>query len=778
MKKTLSLFLALLMLLSVCPLTGAFGAHEHEGVLQSLRTESGLSTKFCGVFRCTTCGQTYQAPVTYKDVGMPIMNIEGSLDGISKDTKVLVKTSYSSADLSFDSFATLKIQGFTSIRYAKKNYSLQFVQESGSKNKVLINRDWGRQSKYCLKANWVDTTQARNIVSSRLFGEIVHSRGINDEVDPLLNGGAIDGFPILLYHNGDFLGLYTFNMPKDHWIFDMDDETIHQAVLGADWYTNPTSLWEPMQDTTDLESEENGFDLEYCSTEDTEEGTAWLGEAFNNFIIYLLSHDGQELRDTIGQYTDVDRCIDYMLYMFFIRADDNHAKNILWLSYDGTKFIPSAYDMDGTWGMKWNGEFEDISVTKVYRPEPRNNLYKKLLDNYSAEIKARYVELRQDVLSLSNIERQFNAFKATIPDLIYQAEANRWPDAPSRDVNTYARIMDFARAHVADLDAYFGVNIHEKGADAYRVAFLCRDGAKVSAYPTPDVSGNAAAAEAAYSVNEAGALTKNGGSVTFHVDAKKKTTVEVTVSPANGYTALEELGNGDYRLTGVSADLDVTVRLDKITETQEGYRVNFNCDSGLRVLVYPGQDLYVTPTETMSTVSVDADTGLPTKDGGQVNFRVVSDNPADVFSVTVTEGSYKNIKGFEDTGLAGAFRITKIKSDLTVRIAKDTTHAHDFTLRCTLVNGNDKQHRVYCACGQYTMADHHFTKQMLTDNAVYTKHEYKVCDDCGYSIKIEPCTHMCHNTSNPILKLIWPIVRFFYRLFHIHQYCECGEAHY
>ncbi len=779
MKKTLSLVLALVLLLSACPLAGvASGAHEHRGALESLRTEAGLSTKFCGVFRCDECGQTYEAPITYKDAGMPVMNIEGSLDGISKDTKVLVKTSYKSEDLSFDSFATLKIQGFTSIRYAKKNYSLQFVQESGAKNKVLLQKDWGKQSKYCLKANWVDTLQARNIVSARLFGEIVHSRCLDDDVDPLLNGGAIDGYPVLLYLNGDFLGLYTMNMPKDHWIFDMNDETIHQAVLGADWYTNPTALWAPMADPSDPGTRENGFDLEYVSTEDTEEGIGWLGLAFNDFINYLLSHDGQALRDTIADHTTVERCIDYLLFMYFIRADDNHGKNILWLTYDGTKFIPSAYDMDGTWGMKWNGEFEAISATKNYDPEPRNCLYKRLLDNYGPELKARYIELREDILSLHNIERRFAAFKDAIPDLVYQAEANRWPDAPGRSVNTYARILDWARAHIADLDAYFGVSVREKSEDAFRVAFACRGGAKVSVFPSADVSGTPARAEAAYTVDETGAPTKTDGSVTFHVEGKKKTSTEIEVSPAGGYAALEDLGGGNYRLTGVSDDLDVTVRLNKNADSAEGCTVNFVCENGLRVLVYPTADLNAVPAEAAFATALDSDTGLPTKDGGQVSFKVVSDNAADVFKITVTEGSYKNIKGFDDTGVPGVFRITKIKSDLTVSVARDTGHSHDYSLRTVMVNGNAKQHRVYCACGQFTMADHRFSKQMVTDNAVYTQHEYKVCDDCGYGIKVEPCTHMCHKTSNKIVKFVWTILLFFYRLFRTHQYCECGEAHY
>lgn len=104
-----------------------------------------------------------------------------------------------------------------------------------------------------------------------------------------------------------------------------------------------------------------------------------------------------------------------------------------------------------------------------------------------------------------------------------------------------------------------------------------------------------------------------------------------------------------------------------------GYTVTFAGDSGVSsVTVYNTQD-YTGASESVSatgtTVSRSSDTGEPDSTGsGQVNFTI---NIADGYaldSVTVTSGTYKNIKGPTDTGLVNTYRITKISGDTTITI--------------------------------------------------------------------------------------------------------------
>ena len=104
-----------------------------------------------------------------------------------------------------------------------------------------------------------------------------------------------------------------------------------------------------------------------------------------------------------------------------------------------------------------------------------------------------------------------------------------------------------------------------------------------------------------------------------------------------------------------------------------GYTVTFAGDSGVSsVTVYLTQD-YAGESEAVSatgaTVSRSSATGEPDSTGdGQVNFTVVLKDGYALDSVTATAGTYKNIKGPADTGLANTYRITKLSADTVIAI--------------------------------------------------------------------------------------------------------------
>ncbi len=347
-KRLLSLCLCTLLLCCLAPAVLADDSHEgHSTSLLELLTDVGAPTDFCGRFYCVDCATEYTAPISPADVGMPVMNIVGSLSGISKENRVTVEISYSSETVNFTSAATLNIQGNWTIRYPKKNLTVRFINADGSKNKVSFSEDWGRHSKYCLKANWIDASHARNIVSAHIYNEIVHSRDKDDELSALWNGGEVDGFPVLMYLNGDYYGLFTLNIPKDNRLFGMKDGLQKRALLFGKSWSDAIALYSEIRDVNAVEKD--GWVLEYCSTEDDPDiGTAWVGESMNEFVRFLQENEGESFRAGIGKYTDVERAIDVFLYTAFIDGLDNRAKNILWATFDGVKWIPSMYDMDST----------------------------------------------------------------------------------------------------------------------------------------------------------------------------------------------------------------------------------------------------------------------------------------------------------------------------------------------------------------------------------------------------------------------------------------------
>lgn len=402
-------------------------------------------------FYCHDCQNVEFRTLKCTDINMPILDIEGSLKDVSKENKVKVRVKYENQyGLSFDSFCTFKVQGSSSAGYPKKNYNIQFLDEEGNKKKVLINEDWGKQSKYCLKANWIDFSQSRNVVSAKIYGQIVHSRDIKDDFSSLVNGGAIDGFPILIYNDGTFLGLYTLNIPKDKWLFNMSREDIRQGILMADDWTDSIFLKENVK--YDFS---NGWDNEYCSTENSI-GSKWMVDSFNDLITFINTSTDEEFKKGINQYVNVPRSIDSLIYTYFILGGDNLSKNILWVTYDGIKWTPSMYDLDSTWGLQYDGlnynKYDDITIDKCDFYWNRNILWERLYHLFKDQVKTRYFDLRKQILTYENINESFSSFIKSIPDIVYETDSLRWEDIPSKETNNLKQIQEFCNYRLTLFD--------------------------------------------------------------------------------------------------------------------------------------------------------------------------------------------------------------------------------------------------------------------------------------------------------------------------------------
>ena len=122
----------------------------------------------------------------------------------SKEDVRDIKLKYESKDLHFEAYTKIKIQGTSSLAYEKKNYTINLYEDEAYENKMGVDVGFGSESKYCLKANWIDRTHARNIVTARLTSDIQKKYNLFMDTP---NNGVIDGFPIEVYINGEFLGL-------------------------------------------------------------------------------------------------------------------------------------------------------------------------------------------------------------------------------------------------------------------------------------------------------------------------------------------------------------------------------------------------------------------------------------------------------------------------------------------------------------------------------------------------------------------------------------------
>lgn len=358
----------------------------------------------------------------------------GDLDNmISKDDEREISVRYESFNQEFDAYAKIKIQGSSSLNYEKKNYTIKLYKDNDLDEEFKFDFGWGKQNKYCLKANWVDKTQARNIVSARLVADVQKKYNLFTDTP---HYGTIDGEPVEIYLNNEFLGLYTINIPKDAWMFNMDERNDNHIVLAAD-NGAPGNLFTG-------EADYRAWDVEVG-----EENQETL-DKLNRVVDFVRFSSDEEFRNNISEYFNLDSLLNYYVLMQFGQFNDNVCKNMLLVTYDGKVWYTSLYDLDTTWGSQYNGKsLFDYTVNTV---PSSSRLWQRLEQSFPNELADRYFELRKDMLTPEIVKAKFKQFTYTIPVKSFEKERNRWKDIPGYSLD---QVDEFLKIRVPLADDYF-----------------------------------------------------------------------------------------------------------------------------------------------------------------------------------------------------------------------------------------------------------------------------------------------------------------------------------
>lgn len=460
MKKLLTVLLCVLLLAS-CSLFEPKKTEEkkHTPIIKNLIVENN---ELFIVKGCTACAETTTVKLSeeteLKD--FPILNINGSISGISKENRVTVQIDYYSPTKTFtNQYATLKVQGNSSAIYPKKNFNVQFYEDDSleSKDKIKINETWGKQSKYTLKANFIDFSQARNIVSCRIYAKIAADRNLSDGLENAPNMGVVDGFPIMVFLNGSFYGIYTMNIPKDNWLFGMTGKkNPNGAIIEASKVSDVSGL--TIAAATLEKDNTFGLESEFVGDSVTEQDAL---NSFNSFTEKIRAIDSKEklLETFASSSSTIQRAVDCYIYSIVACADDNRYKNILYVNYDikdpDSCWFPSIYDMDATWGLHWNGGSLFDANKMLPKEDNVNLLWIKLYTYYFDEIAERYQELRADILSKDSIVNEFDKFLKTIPEIVTTSDMVRWIFIPLKSQNNLTQIKRFLSERFEILDSIF-----------------------------------------------------------------------------------------------------------------------------------------------------------------------------------------------------------------------------------------------------------------------------------------------------------------------------------
>lgn len=296
---------------------------------------------------------------------LPVIRLTGDFDSMSGDDSVVMEFDYNDGIQHITGYTDSHWQGDSSQAYPKKNLTLKLYQDEAKAKKLKFKptSTWKKDHKFNLKANWIDRTEARNLVNAKLIHQATISRPLymgNSNLVPASRANvSIDGKRVSV-RIGDLYGK-TFLGSNDNYFTVSFDASLTED-LGKDSEGNSLNvISSSLYDQSGGMLYERHFDLS-----DVSAGTK------KHFSFYGKT-DTQGYRYMSGAYFDVGGSISKPATG---KAEISNVAIYLGKGEpDGYTYVPSIYDNRQAFlNAPYGGQVQGIPV-KVIVNDKDQGLY-------------------------------------------------------------------------------------------------------------------------------------------------------------------------------------------------------------------------------------------------------------------------------------------------------------------------------------------------------------------------------------------------------------------
>ncbi|HBQ5695440.1 TPA: CotH kinase family protein [Klebsiella pneumoniae] len=360
-------------------------------------------------------------------------------------------------------YSSISVQGDSSAAYAKKNLNIGlYIDDKYDDLFTLKIGDCLPHDEWVFKANWIDHTNLRNLMSYHLWERMMASRdgwpkrdidnyyvgktGL-DEMDTRATGYPV-GYPCVMYINGDFYGTGALAIGKKKENYNIPKNEAEQIMIVMGGWKSITTMYDNAQ-VTDSDT------IEIKAPKTVSEETLGYLQTWDAFANLAQADFTQQA----PEHLDTRNIVDFYLLLAAVGATDlfagDKAKNAIFYTWDGTKWYFGPYDLDTTYGLHYNGT--QISYAADSAPKTDGGTFwKKILVTYADELAARYAELRdKDIFSVNCLYDIAAGLSAKYTHELDKAEINKWPTKPSLTVTSRDQIFSWFNDRLAYLDNKF-----------------------------------------------------------------------------------------------------------------------------------------------------------------------------------------------------------------------------------------------------------------------------------------------------------------------------------
>ncbi|MGJ1335837.1 CotH kinase family protein, partial [Sphingobacterium siyangense] len=366
----------------------------------------------------------------------------------------------------FKSKVVLNGQGNSSMAYEKKNLSVDFLTNDDEERTIKFG-DWVARDSFHFKAYYIDSFVGQCVVSYRHVLDYYNARPINQNrpykkyeqaVDLWQGSGDLlqdmgtearcvpDGFPVELYFNGVYYGLFSITLSKHRSNYNLNkDNTNHvflDGELGASEIFGGSVKWDRFEIRNPSKLKDiNGNDYDGDAPKELSSTHAKSLAVKNNILRLSGALAAVNSQSTVAlkrakyeEYFDVQEMIDYVIDANLKMNYDGFWKNWLWTTYNGSIWMPNFYDHDSIFSLSVTGNafLKTLDPSSTILGTSLTIPSGHIFTLYKTEINARYKELRdKGVISVSNIYALLENWAKTIGKDAYSKNLKAWPETPS-----------------------------------------------------------------------------------------------------------------------------------------------------------------------------------------------------------------------------------------------------------------------------------------------------------------------------------------------------------
>lgn len=321
-------------------------------------------------------------------------------------------------------------QGDSSQAMPWKNYGFDFSDGSNIKF-----GNWIPCDSFHLKKYYLDCFRGQCIVAYRIAEQMYQTRTLDDRKpyqylyknDAIDNGNGIfehdfytgalchpDGFPIKVYLNGKYKGIWVWALKKarDNYAMKKND----QKHILLDGRLGEAQLWGGSVDWTafeirnpkvkkDIEGNDYDGDNPKEPSSDYEEAKGYIERLSHAISDVNSQQDTESKKSKFKEYFKLNEIIDYFLFGNVFGDGDGFEKNWIWGTWDGNLWSPTYYDKDQIFGIVAWGENPYANPNTSQLLGTNENIPSGLCwALFKEDIKAEYKRLRDSgVFSVNNI---------------------------------------------------------------------------------------------------------------------------------------------------------------------------------------------------------------------------------------------------------------------------------------------------------------------------------------------------------------------------------------